>query len=187
MIISATNTVRPGPHQWSTYLGSPSGAFSCHNQEHRTLLWRTFAIGGDAAPLVFVMLNPSTADGQNDDNTIRRCLGFALREGAGGILVVNLCAYRTKSPRLLLDAHRRGEDVICEDNDHQVKRAAERGTVVLAWGDNVRRTDWLAKRRDEVVAMLKGDGRRMVCLGRTEHKQPRHPLFVRRDAPLEAY
>lgn len=46
------------------------------------------------APMVFVMLNPSTADASQDDPTIRRCLGFADREGYGAILVVNLYALR---------------------------------------------------------------------------------------------
>lgn len=37
-------------------------------------------------PLVFLMLNPSTADGLRDDPTIRRCIGFAKREENNGIL-----------------------------------------------------------------------------------------------------
>ena len=44
------------------------------------------------------MLNPSTADGETDDATIRVCRGRALRMGYGGIIVVNLFAYRATSP-----------------------------------------------------------------------------------------
>ena len=174
------------PQHWSAYLGSPSGALLSGHGKYRTLLWRTFGIGGDAAPLVFVMLNPSTADMHKDDNTIRRCLSFAHREGAGGILVVNLCAFRTKSPQLLKDAKRRSEDVVfAGENDPQIKLAIARGSVVMGWGDNARGPVWLAQRRACVCGMVLANGRHPLCLGRTKHGEPRHPLFVRMDAPLE--
>src|ERR1700677_1476546 len=53
---------------------------------------------GPGHALPFVMLNPSTADANIDDPTIRRCMGFSRREGAGGIIVVNLFAYRATEP-----------------------------------------------------------------------------------------
>ena len=58
----------------------------------------------DAPFLTFVMLNPSTADAEIDDPTIRRCVGFSKREGAGGIAVVNLYAFRATSPADLRQA-----------------------------------------------------------------------------------
>lgn len=54
-----------------------------------------------AAPQVlFIGLNPSTADEKSDDPTIRRCLGFARSWGYGGLIVANLFAYRTTAPQL---------------------------------------------------------------------------------------
>ena len=53
----------------------------------------------DVLPMcIFVMLNPSTADADIDDPTIRRCINFAKREGCGSLMVVNLFAYRATSP-----------------------------------------------------------------------------------------
>jgi len=46
----------------------------------------------------FVMLNPSTADANSDDATIRKCMGFADAWGLGGIWVVNLFALRSTNP-----------------------------------------------------------------------------------------
>ena len=57
------------------------------------------------APLLtFVMLNPSTADAKEDDPTIRRCIGFARREGAGELIVANLYALRSSAPEALWSA-----------------------------------------------------------------------------------
>src|SRR5689334_20041621 len=53
---------------------------------------------GDGPALLFVMLNPSTADATEDDPTIRRCTGFAKREGMPAIEVVNLFAWRATDP-----------------------------------------------------------------------------------------
>lgn len=63
----------------------------------------------DPRYLMYVMLNPSTADADNDDPTIRRCIGFAKLLGYDGILVGNLYAYRTPHPKVLKEAHRVAE------------------------------------------------------------------------------
>lgn len=51
--------------------------------------------------VVWVMLNPSTADAHFDDPTIRRCVGFARSWGMGWITVVNLYAFRATYPQEL--------------------------------------------------------------------------------------
>ncbi len=48
-------------------------------------------------PMVICGLNPSTADGEKDDPTIRREMGFARRENCGALVKVNLAAFRTKA------------------------------------------------------------------------------------------
>ena len=70
-------------------------------KKYRYRLRRTW---DERPPLPFVMLNPSRADAEKDDKTITRCIDFAMREGAGGIIVVNLYALREPHPPRLKEA-----------------------------------------------------------------------------------
>src|SRR3989449_11540410 len=95
---------------------------------YRYALWRRWAAGPQ---VLFVMLNPSTADAQRDDPTIRRCIGFARRWGCGGIEVVNLFALRATDPRRL----RYTRDPVGPENVAHLARAAGRASLVgAAWG-----------------------------------------------------
>ena len=60
--------------------------------------WGPESEGMGSNRMPFMMLNPSTADADEDDRTIRRCIGFAHREGCNGITVVNIGAYRATDP-----------------------------------------------------------------------------------------
>lgn len=132
--------------------------------------------------LGFVMLNPSTADADVDDPTIRRCRSFALREGYHGIDVVNLYGLRATDPKQLLDE---GVDVFGPDNAQHVAEFAHthRGSwVVCAWGaltDPLHRVAALG-----VATLLCKHGAQLVCLGTTKDGAPRHPLYVRGDAAI---
>lgn len=145
---------------------------------YRYQLWRRWAHGPE---MVFVMLNPSRADSVVDDPTLRRCIGFAKREGAGGLKVVNLFAYRSTSPKALA----RAEDPIGPENDQHLCLAlatpsdGEWGMVVAAWGANP-----IAPSRAPVVHQLRAS---LFCLGRTACGAPRHPLYVAQDTPFEPF
>jgi hypothetical protein len=131
--------------------------------------------------MVWCMLNPSTADANVDDPTIRRCIGFALREGYGGIYVVNLMAYRATDPADCLAQ----SDPIGPENDDYLERAARNtGIVVCAWG--AKAPEWIVKRG---ICHISGDiaGAGLVCLGTTKDGSPRHPLYVARLQPFKRY
>ena len=129
------------------------------------------------------MLNPSIADKEQDDPTIRRCRRFAEREGAGGIVVVNLYAFRATDPRCL---HKAGHPIGPDNHDHirdVARRAAQSGqSVVCAWGMNDK-----AQGGRAVLALLQREGATAMCLGRTATGHPRHPLLVRSDRLLMPY
>lgn len=134
----------------------------------------------DALPMcVFIMLNPSTATAEDDDPTIRRCIDFARRLSCGRLGVVNLFAWRTTRPADLL----RVADPVGTGNDHAI-RGAVRGAsaLVVAWG-----VPGMWKGRGaEVIALLRAEHCKPLCLGLTENGSPRHPLYVRADVePIE--
>jgi hypothetical protein len=121
--------------------------------------------------MVWLMLNPSTADAMADDPTIRRCIGFARREQAGGIAVVNLFALRSTNP----DALRTHPDPVGPLNDVFVRQAvAGARLVVCAWGAG----GVLRDRATTVTRRLTRVGARPHCLGVTSTGQPRHPLYL---------
>jgi hypothetical protein len=145
----------------------------------------------DAPIVLWVMLNPSTADAEVDDPTIRRCRGFTRAWGAGGFEVVNLYAWRATDPRELgrtfhdpvgrwsRRAHNENE------NDRAIVAAARRADrVIAAWGA------WCGphpNRPARVLDLLAGQGRQVEALGLTKDGHPRHPLYVRGDVEPIVY
>jgi hypothetical protein len=114
------------------------------------------------------MLNPSTADAKQDDPTIRRCMGFARRWRYGGIVVVNLFAYRATHPCELLQAC----DPVGPDNDSALTLHTAGHRVIAAWG----RYGRFQGRAGDVLRLL--GGHVVECLGTTRQGHPRHPLYV---------
>lgn len=156
-----------------------SGADISNCGKYRYRLWRLW---DESAPVAnFIMLNPSTADADLDDPTIRKCMGFARKWGHGGIVVTNLFAFRTVSPKILRWAARAGTNIIGENNNtflHAEALAA--GVVVAAWGN-----DGYAVGRDESVKHLLS-GITMKRIGRlTKQGRPRHPLYLPYTEALE--
>ncbi len=138
---------------------------------YRYRLGRRWDAGAGRA--CFVMLNPSTADAERDDPTIRRCIGFAQRWGYSSLEVVNLFAFRATNPAALRDAG----DPIGADSDRFIEEAASGSDrVVCAWGAD--RFAQASGRATDVLAILKGCSEAR-CLGVTSEGHPRHPLYVR--------
>lgn len=131
-------------------------------------------------PVVFVMLNPSTADAFEDDPTIRRCISFAKREQAGGLVVVNLFGLCSTDPRALLY----DPDPVGRYNDAFVRQATGQSDMVIcAWGA----AGVTGDRGREVTRALTARRVALQCLGRTSTGQPRHPLYLPGTAVLEPY
>jgi hypothetical protein len=61
------------------------GAMFTPTREHRYVLWRRW---GEGPAVNFIGLNPSTADEQEDDPTIRRCIGFARNWGYDALVTL---------------------------------------------------------------------------------------------------
>lgn len=128
--------------------------------------------------LVWMMLNPSTADASIDDPTIRRCMSFARREGCGGIEVVNLFALRSPDPKTLYEAD---DDPVGPENIDWIKKVLRRNNrIVVAWGSHGDKFMYT----NSVVFKLMESGAELLCLGKTKSGQPRHPLYVKSSQPF---
>jgi hypothetical protein len=140
---------------------------------YRYTLTRRWAPGGET--VAFVLLNPSTADAERDDPTVRRCIGFARDWGYAALEVVNLFAWRATRPSEL----RRAPAPVGVQNDAHLLQAARRAArIVLAWGVH---GAW-AGREEAVRALLEPVAGRLECLGITRGGHPRHVLYLPREA-----
>lgn len=148
-------------------------------QLYRYLLWRVW---DDSLPLlIFIMLNPSTADVDNNDPTVERCERRARREGFGGVFVLNLFAFRATDPKDMKAV----EDPVGRMNDYfirsmMVKAKAQGHRIIVAWGIHGRYRD----RAREVAAHAKELGVELYALGLTDRYEPRHPLYLKNDATM---
>ena len=123
--------------------------------------------------VLFIMLNPSTADTHNDDLTTKRCINFAKKWGYGGIMIGNIYPFRAKRPKDLrrwlntsnngLWEHREGNI----DAVHQMVEQAD--LVVCAWGcNNPGMPDWVMDiNYEKVLCYLE------LC---DDGVTPKHPL-----------
>lgn len=119
---------------------------------------------------MFVMLNPSTADAEVLDPTVRRCVGFAVSWGFGSIDVANLFAYRSTNPAQL----RRVVDPVGPENDFHIRElASSADLVVAAWGNH----GGLQERGRTVLNTL-SLVRTVSTLGLTKLGHPSHPLYL---------
>ncbi len=173
MLLAEPNTARTrsskrevSPHRMSARLSKCA--------LYRYTLERTW--DAERPSVMFIGLNPSTADATHDDPTVRRCVGFAKRWGFGSMLLTNLFALRATDPRALMDV----EDPIGPSNDRWIDRTKDRASlVVAAWGARGGLMD-----RDSEVAERFSE---LHCLGTTKDGSPRHPLYLRADAEPRSF
>lgn len=126
--------------------------------------------------VLFIMLNPSTADAEKDDPTIRRCIGFAKDWGYGGLYVVNLFALRATNPKELLTA----PFVVGVENEKWIRRMSSLAhLVVCAWG-NSSIVSKLQKRLDHTWKPLSwiDKSKPLHYLELSNDGTPKHPLYL---------
>ncbi|MCM2274512.1 MAG: DUF1643 domain-containing protein [Candidatus Didemnitutus sp.] len=150
----------------------------CHfspDRRHRySLVHRWNPLFGDRL-ILWIGLNPSTADEAQLDPTLTRIRAFSQRENFDGFWMANLFALRTPYPKeMMADL-----DPVGPENDAALLDAANRcEKIVAAWGV----CGEFQARADAVVRLFAG--RELWCLGTTQDGHPRHPLYVAAKQPL---
>lgn len=145
--------------------GYKSATFSpCRKYRYvLTRIWDT-----DKPRVMFIGLNPSTANENTDDPTIRRVISFAKNLGYGGLYMLNLFAYVTPKPEVLFQC----DDPI-DSNDYYLRHYHLLSSkVIFCWGNfNV------GQRDKEVIKMFP----KAYCLGKNSNGSPKHPLYLKAD------
>lgn len=123
--------------------------------------------------VLFIGLNPSTADEKSDDPTICRCINFAKKWGYGGILMGNLFAIRSTDLSVIY----KDPDPVGSENDaHLLEMVKEAKLVVAAWGNH----GAYLERSTQIRKLIPG----MKCLVKNVTGEPRHPLYISYDQEL---
>ncbi len=145
---------------------------------YRYLLRRSW--NHDRMRALFIMLNPSTADADVDDATIRSCARLCRSWGHGSFEVINLFGWRATDPRELEKA----DDPVGPRNDQIAEGAMGRCDVTIcAWGAHQ-----IAKERAHTMRALILSNRPVAfCLGMTKSGAPKHPLYIKTGTLLMAY
>jgi hypothetical protein len=126
--------------------------------------------------VMFIGLNPSTANEETDDPTIRRCANYAKDWGYGGFMMVNLFAYRTTLPSNL----KKVKYPIGSENDKYIVILSKKADItVAAWGNNGK----LYSRDKHVLNLVPS----LMCLKINKSGQPAHPLYLKKDLKLINY
>ena len=147
---------------------------------HRLLLRRQWLGGGGL--LNWIMLNPSTATDEFDDQTIRKCVGFSKRWGFSGLVVTNLFTFRATNPRDLADLVKSDyARAVGLADGTLIEHAREADLIVAAWGNHGN----LAGRADDVINRLLPDVS-LCCIGLTKVGMPLHPCMEKyTDGPVD--
>ncbi len=145
-------------------------------RRYRYSLTRHFSKGHGVC--VIIGLNPSVADHQQDDPTIRRCMQFAYDWGFSELVMVNLFAWCATKPQDLFAA----EQPVGPRNMRTLQRHAKRADrVVAAWG-----THGSFQSQGQKIALALS-AFPLHCFGHTKNNEPLHPLYQPRDARLRSW
>lgn len=135
--------------------------------------------GAGAYLVLFVGLNPSTADATADDPTVRRWRGFAKAWGHDGFIVCNAYPLRSTDPRNI-GGDSDDDDAWCRNMDAIQHAADEAHRIVCCWGARI-----TPARQRHVLSALRP--RDVYHLGLTKDGFPRHPLYLRADTKPELW
>lgn len=156
-----------------------SGAVFSPNGLHRVRLWRVW--NPELPVLVWCLLNPSVANGERSDLTLAKCIGFAKRNGYGGVILVNLFTLIATDPYRLAQQLQVANAWDADEHLKWACTAPVLSRVAAGWGHK----PWAEKRATYVLNYLRslrrGD---VLCLGTTKGGYPRHPSRLGYDTPL---
>jgi len=146
------------------------GAIFSKDRKHRYELWR-YLPGGTRGTVLFILLNPSTADEKKNDPTVRRCIWYAVHWGFSKIFIGNLFGFRATYPKKMKNA----DDPFGPDNFIHIENMALKSELVVAgWGTHGAFVDGGKILKSALVMK----GIKLHYLKLTEGGFPSHPLYL---------
>ena len=159
-----------------TRQSSKSGAVFSQCRQYRYALWRHWDMPGRDKQMMFVGLNPSTANEDTNDATIRRCIQFAKDWGYQGMIVTNVFGFCSTKPSGLKTA----ADPIGPKNDQILKEFLQEVDLIVAvWGNHCP-----INREKSICEVI---NQPIHCLGTTKSGRPKHPLYLPKDTSLRIF
>ncbi len=147
-----------------------SGAVFSDCGEYR---YQLFRIWDDTKPLVmFIGLNPSTANKNKNDNTVTKLIKVASNNGFGGFYIVNLFAVISPKPEILI-THK---NPLGDNDEWLLKTSSLCDKVVFCWGNFKEATDRALK-----VKSMYSDP---YCFVQNKNGSPKHPLYCKDETKL---
>ena len=141
-------------------------------------------------PLICVGINPSTAAPDDLDNTLKSVERVAKHNGYDSFIMFNVYAQRATDPD---DMEKELNRALHQENmrafDYALSLDADRSPAVwAAWGTIIEKRDYLPDCVRDMIALGEKRGARWFSAGKRSKKgHPHHPLYLRKDSPLEAF
>ncbi|WDR05817.1 DUF1643 domain-containing protein [Devosia rhodophyticola] len=140
---------------------------------------------GDAFPsryVLFIGMNPSTADAEVNDPTCAREWSFTQREGYAAMIKANVGDYRATDPKMLLAP---GVEAVSPENLPLINQAAADAALIVLCHGKLNKA--LAPAGRALVDALRAESRPLWCFGINADGSPKHPLYLRGDTPLQPF
>ena len=139
-------------------------------------------------PLICIGINPSTAEPDNLDNTLKSVERIALGNGFDSFIMFNVYAQRATSPDDM--------EKMCNPQLHRenleafryVLSISQQPTVWAAWGAIIEKRKYLSDCVRDMLLVGEEYGAKWVCAGAiTKKGHPHHPLYLRKDEKIRPF
>lgn len=139
-------------------------------------------------PLICIGINPSTAEPDNLDNTLKSVERIAKGNGFDSFIMFNVYAQRATNPDAMeKECNRKLHDENMKAFRH-VLSISDKPTVWAAWGTIIEKRDYLPACVTDMVKIGEEYGARWVCAGAISKKgHPHHPLYLKKDEVIKPF
>lgn len=148
-----------------------------------------FVLGTKGSNTLFVIgVNPSVADENFPDPTIRKIMGFAEKNAFDSFVMLNLYPQRATNPN---DLDIKEDEVLTECNIKEIRNVIQNqsnATILVAWGNLISKRKYLISCFEKIYKALQDDNVKWIKIGDlTQSKNPRHPLYASYNMPFSDF